>query len=397
MMFSSKRQSQLAQQERVIAPAESTQPQPEVYPMLDVGRGLACLWVVFLHINSFYGYPFAVVAPLIDQIVRGGFLGVDFFFVLSGFLITGLLIPELKTGIRWKRFYIRRFFKIVPQYIVLVTFSIFMYCGLISATIQSYDVNASMLPSQCLSRANQVPYFIFMQNYGVIIPPLGHTWSLDVEEHFYLFYPLMLLAVVALVQRSPLKNRITTEATLIIIFVLLLIVFNMIRFIFLKPLAVYDGSGMVYFEETHFRVDAILFGCLLRVARPKLDHWLRRKAWKNLILIVSCALLAVLALGDFDRYSAISYTSAYLAGGGMLITTYDGKLRIAQRLSQIPGLQWIGKRSYAIYLWHYPVIYLFGVGKISVWFCLLAVLGAGVLSNLTIERFALRVRRWVAP
>src|SRR5258706_1817958 len=166
------------------------------YPFMDTFRGVAVFWVILHHVYVFF---------FLDQILgryqnafaafaRVGFLGVDMFFVISGFLITGLLIDDLDSNIRKQHFYIRRCFKILPQYFALVAVGIgISYClsPFDIKSISSQDPNAYIFT-----------YFLFFQNYATQIPVLAHTWSLAIEEHFYFFYPLFLTAVTCVVQKK---------------------------------------------------------------------------------------------------------------------------------------------------------------------------------------------------
>ena len=96
--------------------------QGKYYPFLDGLRAFAVLWVLFRHLHSVIdlAFNFGKYDSIFNRIGFLGFLGVDIFFVISGFLITGLLLPDLDDKIRIKRFYSRRFLKIYPHYIFIV-------------------------------------------------------------------------------------------------------------------------------------------------------------------------------------------------------------------------------------------------------------------------------------
>lgn len=135
---------------------------------LDILRCVAILFVIFQH------------GQILEFFDRVGWIGVDLFFVLSGFLISGLLFGEYQRNgsIQVKRFYLRRGFKIYPAFYVLLAFT---------AAIQFTFLRLSPV-SAYLHEA------LFVQNY--LSGLYAHTWSLAVEEHFYIFLPLFLLALV---------------------------------------------------------------------------------------------------------------------------------------------------------------------------------------------------------
>ena len=110
------------------------------------------------------------------------------FFVISGFLITGLLTEHLESEVHIKRFYIRRSFKILPQYFFAVIFAIIFY----KIVPPFVDREGLVIQFSHVQGAVIWSYFLFFQNYFIQVPMLSHTWSLVIEEHFYLFYPVVL-------------------------------------------------------------------------------------------------------------------------------------------------------------------------------------------------------------
>lgn len=168
-------------------------------PQLDILRGVAVLLVLARHLAV--GYPFAGrLQPLVRITFDFGWTGVDLFFVLSGFLVGGLLFKEWRqrSRIDIPRFLIRRGFKIWPAY--------FIY---IAAMAVLYTADGSLgPPRQALTLLS--PNFAHFQSY--LPTPLLHTWSLSVEEHFYLALPLILL----LAARRPAEGRLAVRTMFLV-------------------------------------------------------------------------------------------------------------------------------------------------------------------------------------
>lgn len=147
---------------------------------LDVLRGVAILLVLGRHIDPPAAGMLPSVGLVVDLLRQIGWMGVDLFFVLSGFLVSGLIFKEHSTSgaFRTKRFLIRRAFKIYPLYYLLLLLGL----AWLWPTLHTYPAGPS---GTAFAEA------IFMQNYypGYGYYPLGHTWSLAVEEHFYLAWP----------------------------------------------------------------------------------------------------------------------------------------------------------------------------------------------------------------
>jgi peptidoglycan/LPS O-acetylase OafA/YrhL len=243
--------------------------------------------------------------------LRCGWIGVDLFFVLSGFLISGLLFSDLKRlgKIRIDRFYFRRALKIYPSF--------YIFLGL----------TALVLPSLRNGGHYYLPEIFFVQNYfrGV----WKHTWSLAVEEHFYLLLPILLKVLAA-------RSRLNL---LPLISVVLLVCCAIGR--------VVDYCVLGYsFEATkdfsHLRIDSLMVG----VAVGYLFHFRRdyveafsRFWWLTFLLIPS--LFGVLGLAVTIGLGCNAIAFAWLMAKAMSTNWF-----------RFSPLEWIGQRSYSIYLWH---------------------------------------------
>jgi len=355
------------------------------YPFLDGFRAIAVLWVLSHHINYFFelghflkvnstNVPFA---PALNRIFELGFLGVDIFFVISGFLITGLLIDDLDPGLRLKRFYFRRMFKIIPQY-----FSAICVGTLLTVIFGSQN---------SLSIRSIISYFLFVQNYIPMIPILGHMWSIAIEEHFYLIYPLVILTVCK-IQKDPKSRR----SLLIWVLLILIIIGNILRYYF------FCDISFPLTQMTHVRFDALLFGCILKLLEPYFCSKNHNRRFMAALYFIVGGLLFISFLESFNRSGWFSYTLVYIASGCLLISALTGFTPL-KNLTENKLLRWIGKNSYGIYLWHYILLFLFleipveyGEVNIIVAYIIFSII-LGSLTTITIERYFLNMRKKFAP
>ncbi len=354
------------------------------YPFLDGFRALAILWVIIHHLN--YSFHIALFFPdalsrNLDRFADIGNLGVDIFFVISGFLISGLLLEDLDSRLRVRRFYFRRFFKIIPQYLLTVLAGIVLTRIFFDQRKELVSVAAS--------------YLLLLQNYASPITFLSHLWSIAVEEHFYFLYPLLLQGVCGLIKDRQRRRPVV----LAILLVLMLAVFLVRCWTFIH----FPYSPKLLFQMTHLRIDALLMGCVIKLTEP---FWagLAVSRWRFLsggCCLASGGLFYLLFL-RFDPCRSMHYVGAYLASGFLLVSALIG-FRPLLAVTQNAVMRWVGRNSYATYLWHYPLIVVFGEllhGKANVLTVLaIAILTilAGALSTMTVERYFLDLRKKIVP
>jgi peptidoglycan/LPS O-acetylase OafA/YrhL len=311
---------------------------PDRLIWLDVLRGVAILLVLGDHpAVNWDRAPHSW--PLPAQIWhRFGWTGVDLFFVLSGFLIGGLLFRELLKHDRLdlKRFLIRRGFKIWPSYALLVI-----------ATTGLEIVRFHGHPAPALQV--MLPNFVHLQNYAGTFRPIAHTWSLAVEEHFYLLFPIWLWYVT----RRPGGVHLTPYAGLAVIILCTgyrLLINTHVPFSF--PTHVWS---------THVRMDGLFFGVLLAYVYSyhgqKLARLMRHRVW---LCALGAVLVSPMMVLDPIRSTfvwTIGFTMLY-AGYGLLvlsmvyISVSEGAGGRAARSWPIKLIAWIGFNSYAVYIWH---------------------------------------------
>jgi len=283
---------------------------------LDFVRGIAILMVLDFHAlgRPVLFYPFQILG-----FVPFGWAGVAVFFVLSGFLVGGLLVKEWKLDgkIDSKRFLIRRGFKIWPQYYVFLIL---------------------MLATGHRSLGYLWGNFLNIQNYVGGIP---HTWSLAVEEHAYLFIVLCLAVAVYL------------KARMRAVFVLFAGVAAAVSVMRL----VVAHSGQPVPETTQIRVDGIMEGVLLAILyhyAPDFFQRMQEKRWLWLGALAATLIFFRLNIQDWWA-KAIAHDVANLLGITLLMLLSrhrEGK----QRSLLYRMVAWIGVYSYGIYLWHVSVL-----------------------------------------
>lgn len=316
-------------------------------PGLDGLRGIAVLAVVLYHADL--------------GILSGGFLGVDVFFVLSGFLITNLLLTELISDgvINFKNFYIRRIRRLVPALLAVLLAAI-----LISGFVVSDSAYALRrdLP-WALSFTLNWSYLIGDQSYFVNIarpPVLQHLWSLAIEEQFYLIWPVLLLGIATVAKkRIPLRAAIFMVAGIGAIGSTLWMTYLSNRNGFPIP----NDPSRVYFG-TDSHAMGLLVGAATAAAwrSEKLNVRITpdRRAAMNLIGLTSFgfvlwAFVGVNELTPWLYHGGFFWLS--VATALVVIVSAHPGLTFGPRLGN-RVLAWFGIRSYGMYLWHWPLFTL---------------------------------------
>lgn len=298
-------------------------------PDLEGLRGVAILLVLLAHVRI----PGA----------EAGFVGVDVFFVLSGFLITGLLVNEReRTGrIGLGQFYARRARRILPA-AVLVLASTLLAAALVLSPLDLRRIADDGLAAS-LSLAN-MRYAVDATDYfaPVDTSPMLHFWSLAVEEQFYLLWPILLLTVARL-RRPRLAMAALATAVLVGSFVLCV--------------AMTDFAGAWAYFSLPTRAWQLAAGGLLALGAPLLGRVPHTVAaavgWMGAALLGA----SLVAIGPTTSYPGLASLLPTLGAVGLIasggVLGSPGWLALARA-----PLRWLGRISYSLYLWHWPILIL---------------------------------------
>lgn len=314
-------------------------------PSLDGLRAFAALAVFASHAG-------------LGHVVPGGF-GVTVFFFLSGYLITTLLRRELEQrgDINFRHFYLRRIYRILPP-MYLVLFAILVLCltGVIAHT-----VTAGGLLAQILQVTN---YYLLYADPPGVVPFTGIFWSLAVEEHFYLLFPLLFVFCMRRWSRHGVAGIFLALCALVLAWRCVLVL-------------LLDAEPARTYLATDTRMDSLLFGCIMGVWRnPALDAQVFFKsAWANALLLAGA--VGVLAFAFVYRDAAFRETARYTVQGLALFPVFWLAVRHPDwpvfRVLNWRPVRLLGVISYVFYLshlfWMYCGHMIFGEHQLAAALC----------------------------
>ncbi|MBC1701007.1 acetyltransferase [Listeria welshimeri] len=346
-------------------------------PSIDGLRALAVIAVIAYHLNFSWA--------------KGGFIGVDIFFVLSGYLITNILLTQWEKNqtLQLKQFWLRRFRRLIPaayvMIVVVVIFSVLFHSEILK-NLRGDAIASFFYVSNWWFIFHNVSYF---DSFGMP-SPLKNLWSLAIEEQFYLIWPVFLLVFLRWVKNPKLLLKIV-------------IGLGLLSAIWMTILYVpgTDPSRVYYGTDT--RLFDLLSGCALAFVWPfnRLSPNIpkRSKAALNIAGTISILFFFLIT-------ALVSEYQPFLYRGGLLFVAIMGVVMIAtiahpasylSKIFSFKPLRWIGTRSYGIYLWHYPIITLttpvLEIGQPSIWRSILQVVATFIIAELSFRYIETPIRK----
>jgi peptidoglycan/LPS O-acetylase OafA/YrhL len=267
-------------------------------PELDGLRAIAILAVLVTHFSH-------------QHVLVGGYLGVDLFFVLSGFLITSLLLSEERGGgVGLGNFYARRALRILPPLVAST---------IIALALGTISIQAALAALFFVANIVNVPL-------GAFVP----MWSLSVEEHFYLLWPFLFIAL------GRHRPRFVAYAILAVVAVRIVLL----------------SMRIGIYEQTYARADSLLVGCgaalMMTIRPPKLSRWVAP--------VTFATVLATFAFMPWRSFMMMSFGFTVLAFVcAALIVSVLAHESFVSRLLRLEPMQYVGKRSYGLYVYHAPL------------------------------------------
>jgi peptidoglycan/LPS O-acetylase OafA/YrhL len=302
----------------------------EVIPSLDGFRAVSVLIVVFAHSG-------------LEKVVPGG-LGVTIFFFLSGYLISTLMLDESQSsrGINISKFYVRRVFRLMPPLLVTLTLAY----GSTFAGLLPGGISLQGLAAQLFYFANY--YALFFDPGNSIPAGTGILWSLAVEEHFYIFYPLFMALMLGR------AARLQSIAILLGLACLAVLAWR----IHLVNLPSFMPQRTYLASDT--RIDSIIYGCILAIVKNPAREIRRQSSMSTVQWVLFSAAIGALLLTLLYRNPVFRETVRYSIQGLALMPIFYFAVRFSNnelfRYLNSPFIMTLGVYSYAIYLIHFVVI-----------------------------------------
>src|SRR4051812_22950005 len=317
-------------------PTPTTEARPRLahQPALDGIRALAVIAVIMFHAGNFYA--------------TAGFIGVDVFLVLSGFLITTLLLRELaRTGrVAFGTFWMRRAPRLLPA-LILVLLAVACFGAFVATDNQPLGLRGDLLGS-----------LFYVQNWRFVLSgasyftqfgspsPLRHMWSLAIEEQWYLIWPLMLFGIMAITRRN---LRLVTA-----------VILALAAGSAILMAALYDqgGDASRAYYGTDTRAQALLIGAasavLFTMRKAPLGKW--GNALTQVLAAIGTIFLGWVVVEQSERWTPLyrgGFSLVALAAAAMIAGAMTrGPVRSVLAIQPLPA---IGLISYGLYLWHWPI------------------------------------------
>ena len=311
-------------------------------PSIDSLRAIAVIAVIIYHIDANY--------------LPGGFLGVDLFFVLSGYLISSLIIKEYKsTGtVNLYNFYVRRARRLLPAVYFMITvvlIIITLFNGVLLKKSYLDALFGYIYSSNWWYIFHKLDYFDSFGSQS----PFKHLWSLAIEEQFYMFFPLIFL----IFNRKSKSNNSNSKLNRNFIYVVLsLILVSLIAHILLFDI---NNINRIYFG-TDTRAFSLLVGVVGAILYP-MDRLSERTTKKDNMIYSIVSLVSILVLIGImintSEYNTWLYRGGFLLVAiiGLIIIISSGRqYTFMSKLLSFKPFVFIGKISYSLYLWHFPIL-----------------------------------------
>ena len=290
-------------------------------------RGLSVILVILYH------YKLSI---LDYQIIKGGFIGVDIFFVISGFIITKIIIENKIENFLLLPFYERRIKRIIPLLAIVLIVSIGSLFFVFDFFLLNKNINASFSISAVVSNfyfwASAVLYQFAEKNSLINL----HFWSLSIEMQFYIFFPLLFVIFKS-------KEK-----------VIHFIIFILIGLSYLFVLKNYKMHNMFNFYNSFSRVFEFLSGAIIFLYSDFIKQKIKKKFHSYIYILGLIILFLYLQFLQNEDYHPSPYTLVFIVGiGAMIIFNNDESFKKIKK-----GFSYLGKISYSLYLWHFPMLVL---------------------------------------